>query len=121
MWRSCARAACAFAVAALPLTAKTAAAGETPVPRKLESLQEDRSGMVPTADGDAPAQQLPAVMTVCIGRAARRCWTEAGAAACTGGEVFGGGSTGAGDAGLPALLAQCWREAGGDHPATLFP
>lgn len=34
------------------------------------------------------ARPIPAEVTICVDRAAKRCWTAAGRDACDGGEVF---------------------------------
>ncbi len=35
-----------------------------------------------------PARPIPADVTICVDRAAARCWSAAGRDACEGGEVF---------------------------------
>jgi hypothetical protein len=61
-----------------------------------------------TPVGEAPARALPGVVTVCVDRTARRCWTAAGGDdACAGGTVFG---RTAANAAPGELLSQCWRD-----------
>lgn len=56
----------------------------------------------------APARALPAVVTVCVDRGTRRCWSAAGADdPCAGGEVFGRAAANQAPGGL---LTDCWRE-----------
>ena len=96
-------------------------AGDAPVLPKLESLAaeafdtaaSDEEG-TPAVD---PAQRMPQMMTVCIDRAALRCWTEAGVSSCGGAEVYGVSEIDERETLAGELLQRCWRvidSGGGD-------
>ena len=54
-----------------------------------------------------PARPIPTEVTICVGRAERRCWTAAGRDACDDGEVF---AVVASDSEPGVKLRACWDQ-----------
>ena len=84
----------------------------TPVVPSLESY--DAQLRRRPVEDEAPSQALPTVMTICADRAARRCWTEAGATACETeegkAEVFAVVAVNGAESEGPVRLERCWSE-----------
>jgi hypothetical protein len=97
---------CALVLLALVCGAP-AARGEEAVAPKLDAVQAPTS-----ATGDVtPAQPLPSMVTICVDRSLRECWSTAGKSTCREsahphGEVFSSVSA-TGDSGAP--LRGCWE------------
>lgn len=81
----------------------------TVAPAAAQPTVPTLAGGAPTVEAEsAPARALPARVTVCIDRAARRCWSAPGVDACSGGEVY---AVTAADEQPGVLLERCARRA----------